>query len=289
MENVVLRVGGLAGLIVAAGTLLHAAAQQPVIHSQLRHARGQAVVPIYEGWFEDGRGAVHASYGYVNLNLDEALDVPIGPGNAINPGPADRGQPTHFLPGHHKGVFTVALPDGLQSAEVTWTLSLRGRTTAIPSNLGPLYQVEGLVTNGGPFPGNTPPVLRLRANGPSGQGPAGVTMTTPLQTAAGRDTPLDLWIADDGLPGDQSPLIIRSLQSGQRTRQRRRMFVTWSKYRGPGQVQFAAAMPAIESGRARTTVRFSEPGTYVLRVLAQDGSGLNGCCWTNGYVHAEVE
>ena len=280
---------GVAFLVVAAGTLLHAAAQQPAINSQLRHARGQTVVPVYEGWFEDAAGAVHASFGYVNLNLDEALDIPIGGGNAIAPGPADRGQPTHFLAGHQKGVFTVPLPDGAASEEITWTLSVRGQTMSVPSNLGPLYQVEGLVTNGGPFPGNTPPVLQFREDGASGQGPAGLTLDTALAAAAGSDTPLDLWIADDGLPGDQDPLVIRSLQSGQRTRQGRRMSVTWSKYRGPGAVEFADATPAIEGGAARTTARFSEPGAYMLRVLASDGSGLNGCCWTNGYVHANVE
>ena len=280
---------GVFCLVVAAGTLLQAGVQQPAIQSQLRHARGQGVVPVYEGWFEDAAGAVHASFGYVNLNLDEALDIPVGAGNAIAPGPADRGQPTHFLAGHQKGVFTVPLPDGAASEEITWTLSVRGQTTSVPSNLGPLYQVEGLVTNGGPFPGNTPPVLQFREDGASGQGPAGLTLDTALAAAAGSDTPLDLWIADDGLPGDQDPLVIRSLQSGQRTRQGRRMSVTWSKYRGPGAVEFADATPAIEGGAARTTARFSEPGSYMLRVLASDGSGLNGCCWTNGYVHAKVE
>ncbi len=280
---------GVVCLVVAAGTLLHAAAQQPAINSQLRHARGQGVVPVYEGWFEDAAGTVHASYGYVNLNLDEALDIPIGPDNAIAPGPADRGQPTHFLAGHQKGVFTVPLPEGTASEEISWTLSVRGHSMSIPSNLGPLYQIEGLVTNGGPFPGNTPPVLQLRRDGASGQGPVGLTLDTAIAADAGRDTPLDLWISDDGLPGDQGPLVIRSLQSGQRTRQGRRMSVTWSKYRGPGAVRFADATPAIEGGAAHTTARFSEPGAYVLRVLAQDGSGLNGCCWTNGYVHANVE
>ena len=280
---------GVVCLVVAAGTLLHAAAQQPAINSQLRHARGQGVVPVYEGWFEDAAGRVHASYGYVNLNLDEALDIPIGPDNAIAPGPADRGQPTHFLAGHQKGVFTVPLPEGAASQEIAWTLSVRGQSMSIPSNLGPLFQIEGLVTNGGPFPGNTPPVLQLREDGASGQGPVGLTLEMAVAAEAGRDVPLDLWISDDGLPGDQDPLVIRSLQSGQRNRQSRRMSVTWSKYRGPGAVQFADATPAIEGGAAHTTARFSEPGAYVLRVLAQDGSGLNGCCWTNGYVHAKVE
>ena len=280
---------GMTALIVAVAALLHAAAQQPVIHSQLRHARGQAVVPIYEGWFEDLAGVVHASYGYVNLNRDEALDIPIGPGNAVEPGPADRGQPTHFLPGHRKGVFTVPLPAGAASEEVSWTLSVRGQTTSIPSNLGPLYQVEGLVTNGGPFPGNTPPLLRFQPDGAHGQGPAGMTRGAAIETTAASDTALDLWIVDDGLPGDLDPLIIRSLQSGQRARRGRSLSVTWTKYRGPGDVRFSEPSPAIEDGAARTTARFAVPGAYVLRVVASDGSGLNGCCWTNGYVHANVE
>ena len=276
-------------LFVAAGTLLHAGMQQPAINSQIRHARGQGVVPVYDGWYEDAAGMVYASYGYVNLNREEALDIPIGPGNAIGPGPADRGQPTHFLPGHQKGVFSVALPDGVASEEITWTLSARGQTLSIPSNLGPLYQIEGMVTNGGPFPGNTPPVLRFQADGASGQGPAGMTMKAVIETTPSRDTPLDVWISDDGLPGDLDPLIIRSPQSGQRLRRARRLSVTWSKYRGPGAVEFGDPSPAIEGGAARTIARFAAPGAYTLRVLASDGSGFNGCCWTNGYVHAKVE
>ena len=276
-------------LFIAAGTLLHAGMQQPAINSQMRHARGQGVVPVYDGWYENAAGMVYASYGYVNLNREEALDIPIGPGNAIGRGPADRGQPTHFLPGHQKGVFSVALPDGVASEEITWTLNARGQTLSIPSNLGPLYQIEGMVTNGGPFPGNTPPVLRFQADGASGQGPAGMTMEAVIETTASRDTPLDVWISDDGLPGDLDPLIIRSPQSGQRLRRGRRLSVTWSKYRGPGAVEFGDPSPPVEGGAARTTARFAAPGAYTLRVLASDGSGFNGCCWTNGYVHAKVE
>lgn len=278
-----------AALLVAAGTLLHASAQQPVINSQMRHARGQGVVPVYDGWYEDAAGVVNASFGYVNLNREEALDIPIGPGNAIVPGPADGGQPTHFLPGHQKGVFSMVLPEGIASEEISWTLSVRGQTMSIPSNLDPLYQIEGLVANGGPFPGNTPPVLRFQADGVSAQGPAGFTLPMAIATTASGDTPLDVWIADDGLPRDLDPLVIRSAQSGQRQRAGRRLSVTWSKYRGPGAVHFADASPAVESGAARTTVRFAVPGAYMLRVLASDGSGMNGCCWTNGYVHANVE
>ena len=279
----------MVALTLAGGVWLSAQNQQPPINSQMRHATGQAVVPIYEGWFEGSDGGVYVSYGYVNLNSAEALDISIGRGNVIAPGPADQGQPTHFQPGHQKGVFVVALPKDRSDLEISWTLSVRGQTMTIPSNLGPLFQVEGMVTNGGPFPGNTPPVLRFTLQGASGQGPAGLTMATPINTPVQTKAALDVWLTDDGLPGELDPLVVRSPQRGQRQRQRRRMSVTWSKYRGLGDVDFGDPSPEIEQGRASTTVAFSEPGEYVLRVLASDGSGLNGCCWTNGYVTATVE
>ena len=72
----------------------------------------------------------------------------------------------------------------------------------------------------------------------------------------------------------------------------------WSKYRGPGTVAFDKPRPDIEkidagegafNGKATTNVKFSEPGDYVLRVLASDGSAFSAqCCWTNGYVRVQV-
>jgi hypothetical protein len=50
--------------------------------------------------------------------------------------------------------------------------------------------------------------------------------------------------------------------------------------------------PAI-SGRATTTVTFSEPGEYLLHVLANDASGDGGqgyqCCWSNAQVKVSVK
>jgi len=50
--------------------------------------------------------------------------------------------------------------------------------------------------------------------------------------------------------------------------------------------------PAV-SGRATTTVTFSEPGEYVLHVLATDASleaerGYQ-CCWSNAQVKVSVK
>src|SRR5262249_8180773 len=53
--------------------------------------------------------------------------------------------------------------------------------------------------------------------------------------------------------------------------------VTWLHYRGPGNVTFQPRVLALKgsgptpSGTAKTSVLFSEPGTYVIRAVADDG------------------
>jgi len=77
----------------------------------------------------------------------------------------------------------------------------------------------------------------------------------------------------------------------------------WSKYRGPGSVTFDDAEPSMTtlaggavnvpfSGKAATNAKFSEPGEYVLHVIAMDYSGEGGggevCCWTTAMVKVSV-
>jgi hypothetical protein len=59
----------------------------------------------------------------------------------------------------------------------------------------------------------------------------------------------------------------------------------------PGEVK-APGVVAF-SGKASTTATFSEPGEYVLRVMANDWSGDGGrgfqCCWSNAQVKVSVK
>src|SRR5438552_14311282 len=71
---------------------------------------GQGVTPAYEGWFKNPDGSFTLLLGYYNRNLKQTLDIPVGPENRIEPGGPDQGQPTHFLPRRHWGVFTVRVP-----------------------------------------------------------------------------------------------------------------------------------------------------------------------------------
>ena len=110
-----------------------------------------------------------------------------------------------------------------------------------------------------------------------------------LRGMVGEPLVLTVWVADDA----QSPLAGRSPGTTPVT-------IEWSKLRGPGAVSFANAKPAVEKaefpapaatvfrGKATTRVSFTEPGEYVLRVVANDWSGDGGggfqCCWTNAQV-----
>ena len=253
---------------------------QATIDAPLPHTTGQSVTPSYEGWFQNPDGSFSLSFGYFNRNYEEHLDIPIGPDNQFSPGPADRGQPTHFLPRRQTGVFTVVVPADFGDQSLTWTVTAYGETHAIPGHLRPEWQIDAMreVTSG-----NTPPTLRFSAEGPAIQGPGGGR--THLTVSANEAANVTLWATDDG---------VRKYRASSRPPQ---LGLVFSKYRGPGTVSFSEREPAIDSaGKATTTATFDAPGQYRLRVLAWDDSGPQRatmatgfqCCWTNAYVDVQV-
>ena len=84
------------------------AAQQ--LPSEPRRQFGASITGAFEGWFDNPDGSRSFLVGYFNRNTQQALDVPIGPNNRIEPGGPDMGQPTHFLPGRQWGMFAVPVP-----------------------------------------------------------------------------------------------------------------------------------------------------------------------------------
>ena len=268
---------------VGAALLLAAASRAPAQVTRLDaprpHAIGQSVSPSFEGWYENPDGSFSIVFGYLNRNFEEHLDIPVGPDNRIVPGPADRGQPTHFLPRRHTGVFAIRVPADFGEQELTWSLTAHGQTIAIPGSLRPAWRIDALreVTNG-----NTPPELRFAPGGEPGQGPAGVA--TRISAVPSRPVELSVWTTDDGLSRSRGSI-------------RTPPGVAWSKYRGPGAVSFTEVQPPLdEDGHAVTQATFGAPGEYTLRVLAWDESGAQRavmaggffCCWTNGYVTVDV-
>jgi len=253
------------------------------------HDSGQSLTGAFEGWFQNpANGALTILVGYYNRNLKQELDIPVGPANRIEPGGPDYGQPTHFLPGRQWGVFTIYVPKDFGDKRLTWTLTANGKTTVIPLHLNTLWEVE-------PFreaSGNTPPALSFSPEGPFVHGPVGPRSS--LATTLPEPVALTIWAADDA----SAPLAGAQPRTPPVT-------LTWSKFRGPGAVTFANDHPALEkaeckappsakiAGRATTTATFSEPGDYILRLVANDWSGDGGrgfqCCWSNAQVKVTVK
>jgi hypothetical protein len=270
--------------------------QVPAVLPEPRRGSGASVTPVFEGWFYNPDGSRGFLIGYYNRNLQQELDVPIGPNNRIEPGGPDMGQPTHFLTGRQWGMFMATVPKGFSPEDkYTWTLTANGQTNSIPFRLHPDYVMSPF---GEIAVGNTPPVIRFDPNGTAIQGPLANMALAPTRTAS-VSTPfqLDLWAADD--------MKYTSGTSAPMSRPRPAVTLRWSKYRGSGAVTFDKSNPEVQklaeggatnggfTGKATTTVKFSEPGDYVLHVTANDysgdGGGGFGCCWTTGLVRITVK
>jgi hypothetical protein len=274
-------------VILLAGWALVCGQQLPLEPSR---ESGQSVTGAYEGWFGNPDGSYSLLFGYYNRNTKQELDIPVGPNNQIEPGGPDFGQPTHFLTDRQWGVFTVTAPKDFGTRKLTWSLTANGKTTVIPASLDPQWEVSPFSGMGG----NAPPFISFEEGALGVNGPRGHSVS--LTTTFPNPLTLTTWLSDDGkLPPavDDDPVRYGPLN------------VRWTKFRGPGSVTFAENTPAPEkivskvtpapavSGRATTTVTFSEPGEYMLHVLATDASrdGERGyqCCWSNAQVKVSVK
>ena len=56
------------------------------------YIRGQNVQPVYEGWDRNPDGSYNLYFGYLNRNLKEEPNIPIGVNNSFSPGLEDQGE-----------------------------------------------------------------------------------------------------------------------------------------------------------------------------------------------------
>jgi hypothetical protein len=247
---------------------------------------GQPVIPLFDGWYTNPDGSYGLCFGYFNLNMEEVLDIPLGPDNFMEPDHFDGGQPTHFMPVPRRAdgydrryycVHNVNLPPGSEGESVVWTLRLDGQTYSVPGHTGARdYQIE---EPDQPGRKSVAPLVRLLdPAGPEGRGRSGDLVAGPFAARAGR--PLSLKISISA-PVTDNP------NSGFET-----VFALWTHHQGPGTVTFGSSeQTSITDGvEAATTATFGEPGEYMLRLQAFEGSYPWGaqCCWTNAYVKVSV-
>ena len=248
--------------------------------------KGEPVAPFFEGWFADPDGTFTFSFGFFNLNTEEILDIPIGPANFIEPAEFDGNQPTHFPvePRRDRGVFSVTVPASYadRQQQVVWTITSNGVTYSVPATVG----VSALQLDyGAKAMGSVPPLVRIDPDGPEGQHIQGVR-SQPRTATVGTPMTLTVWASEvsERSPDDSVNRDAVALE------------LTWFKHQGPAaEVVFDPWQSTIEegTGEATTTATFSEPGDYLLRVRvdnwdANDSSGGDQCCWTNGYVPVTV-
>lgn len=178
---------------VLLGLALNASAQSPSYNS------GQPIAPAYEGWEEGADGVKYFLFGYMNRNWEEELDVAVGPENSFTPGPADLGQPTHFLPRRNRFVFKVPVPPNFtEKDELVWILTTHGNTEKAYASLRVDYKVDDVVKaseTGALGAGSSSP--EVRANKPPVVALEG---DKARSVRVGEALTLTAVVTDDGIP-----------------------------------------------------------------------------------------
>jgi hypothetical protein len=277
------------------------------VGAQTIFLRGQNVQPAFEGWQRNADGTFSLFFGYLNRNYEEEPAIAVGPNNSFQPGPADRGQPTHFYPRRQQFVFSVSVPADFGKQEIVWTITHHGRTSTAVGSLLPVWEIDPGVwaaNRGGGLSSRTGKGAIVN-NPPSVSVIGGDAFTVTLPQILN----LTALANDDGRPGPRknpqgggaSPahddravledfLPVRAKETGPNSQDmvvgsRARetgLAVTWLHYRGAGHVTFNPMSSPIKpetaelSGKATTQVTFSQPGTYLLRVVADDGVLTSG-------------
>jgi hypothetical protein len=217
-------------------------------------------------------------------------------------GQADQGQPTHFYPRRNPFLFTLTVPADFGERELVWTLKTQGETNRAYGVVTPDYRIDPQVMStevGGNFGDldnrlrdNLAPVLEVEGE-PSRSVRVGEALTLstfaddpdhyPPRTTRDR-TPTNL---DQLYNPNSAGSVVVSGAPGLR--------LSWFVYRGPAEHvtfsptqlkawmdsrvysnspwSFPYVLPEVPpDNRWRTQVTFQEPGEYVLRAMASDGS-----------------
>ena len=228
----------------------------------------KTISSTFDGWSHLPDGSYDLVFGYMNRNANE-IEVPLGAANQLDPATGDGGQPTNFLPGRQRAAFRVHVPSDFKGKYV-WTLTYAGVTQTATASIDQNYSLDV----GDP----EPPTVKVtdataRVNQP--------VKLTPVVGAAPRPP----------VPANADVVARRSAGAP--------IAVWWSKFRGPGTITFGDGPKAAAAGTTprnreqplgsfrvtcanppaadcgATTARFSEPGTYFIRVVAAERSASN--------------
>ncbi len=231
---------------------------------------GKNIEVAYEGWRPLEDGTFNLMFGYMNENWEEEIDVEVGENNFLSPGPADRGQPTHFMPRRNRFTFEVNVPSDWGDREMVWELTVRGETRRAYATLKPDYLVDNMViasetgslgagTSSPESRANIPPVVTLQGDTVDGEHVRTVRVGEPLSFTT--------HMIDDGVPRTRSMVdTVRAIaaRGGEGTTEEmvqnqmalripwkptvqkiNGLFLSWNVYRGAGKVTFDPPQPKV--------------------------------------------
>ncbi len=263
---------------------------------------GLPLIPVMEGWIANPDGTTSFSFGFINRN-EEALDIPLGSNNYIEPAKYSGMQPTHFPAGRSTGMFTVTVPADEAGNDVWWYVKTgTAETLKVPGRRGAsAYELDFIL----PRPqGSLQPLAGFGENGARSAGLLAQVGEFSGRVTAGEPVVLTVNVEDISDRDPADPRFGEPLALG----------VHFSKYQGPGDVTFehheTTVIPenpydeddrrfrffqAIEpgdvqveggSGIAHVIATFSELGEYMIHTKienfkAPDSSNGDQCCWSN--------
>lgn len=299
----------LAGIAVMFSVATTAQPSEQPLFLSLTPPDGLPIIPIMEGWVANPDGTVTHSFGAINRNK-EAVDIPLGEANYIEPAEFNGMQPTHFPSGRSTGIFAVTVPAAQKETDVWWHIKTGDEETLkVPGRFGtPAYELDFIR----PRPqGSMQPLIGAGESGDAAPGlfagisdfPGNVTAGTPVAISVNVNDPSIRDSSDDRF---QEPID---------------MAVRFNKYQGPGRVEFARHESTPEpvnpykeddrrfnfyrepplrevtvkggSGVATVYATFSQPGEYIIHskvsnFRAPDSSDGDQCCWSNYYQRVTV-
>jgi len=216
---------------------------------------------------------------------------------------ADQGQPTHFYPRRNAFLFTIDVPADFGTDEMVWTLKTRSHVGRAFGSLKPDYRINPQVIStevGGAFGSlddrlrtNIPPELRVE-----GENFRTVSVGEPLSLAVHVEDPDNLperRPGPGGISAGNSPEQVYRPPQSIVVMSGAGLRFSWTIYRGPAKyatfepTQYKTYMdsrayanspwsppytvPEVPEGNRWTSeVTFDQPGEYVLRGIASDGS-----------------
>lgn len=175
------------------------------------NSRGNFVAPYFDGYYKNPDGSYTLSFGFMNRNDSELIEIPLGENNFIEPKQFDGAQPTTFPVVNYsgfggpreRGVFGVVVPADYEG-DVWWTLTTNGYTTKVPGRIHGRFQ--GLIGFESAYElsitpqaeGSLRPTIRFTQNGEGVWGLQGLWDPQVHNTRVGQPIEVTFWAKDRG-------------------------------------------------------------------------------------------